>query len=486
MSFRTANIIGSGPNGLAAAITLAQRGVQVTVWERNKHLGGASSTAEITLPGFRHDLGSSAYPLGVASPFFRTLHLQRHGLRWIEPPLPLAHALDHGDAVALHHSLDETAAQFTAHDARAWRSLFAPQVRDWPQLVEDFTQPLLRVPSHPVAMATFGMAALWPAKALANTIFNNAPAKALLAGNAAHSVLPLTRLTSAATGLVLASAGHTTGWPVAEGGGGAITAALTAVLQSLGGRVVTGFEVRSLAALQHEAPAEITLFDTSAAALDRLAGETLSPAFRKRLRAFRPGPGIFKLDWALREPIPWRAEACRRAGTVHLGGTLEEVARSEEDAFEGRLPPPHEDRPFVLLVQPSLFDPSRAPLSPTGKPQHTAWGYCHVPAGSDADRTAAIESQVERFAPGFREIILGRCAWNASALAAWNPNLMFGDVSGGSMTVSQLLARPTLRTYRTSHPSVYVCSSSTPPGGGVHGMCGHNAAIAALRDHGMQ
>lgn len=484
MPLRSANIVGSGPNGLAAAITLAQQGVAVTVWERGEQVGGACSTAAITLPGFQHDLGSSAYPLGVASPFFRTLPLREHGLRWIEPPLPLAHPLEGGDAVALHHSLAETAAQFTAHDARAWHCLFAPQVRDWPALVADFTRPLLRVPSHPVAMATFGSAAIWPAQLLANTVFRGAPARALLAGNAAHSVLPLTRLGSAATGLVLATAAHTTGWPVSAGGGGAITQALASYLLKLGGRLVTGYEVRSLPELQAHAPADVTLFDTGAGALDRLAGEALSPSFRARLRHFRRGPGIFKLDWALREPIPWRAEACRRAGTVHLGGSLGEIARSEAEAFAGHLPRPDADHPFVLLVQPSLFDPARAPLSPGGRPQHTAWAYCHVPAGSDADRTAAIEAQVERFAPGFRDVILARCAWNSSALFKWNPNLAGGDVSGGAMTLSQLLARPTLRTYRTSNPRIYLCSSSTPPGGGVHGMCGHNAALAVLQDHG--
>lgn len=489
MGLRSANIIGSGPNGLAAAITLAQRGVAVTVWERAERIGGACVSAEITLPGFHHDLGSSCFPLGVASPFFRTLPLAEYGLRWIEPPVPLAHPLEgaagEGRAAALYHSLEETAAQFRAHDARTWRSLLAPHVRDWTGLVEDFTQPLLRVPSHPGAMATFGSAALWPAQALANTVFNGAPAKALLAGNAAHSVLPLTHLASAATGLVLATAGHTTGWPIAAGGAGTITAALAGLLRSLGGRLVTGHEVHSLAALQAKAPAEVTLFDTGARALDRLAGDALSPAFRTRLRSFRPGPGIFKLDWALREPIPWRAEVCRRAGTVHVGGTLEEIAQSEADAFHGRQPSPEHDRPFVLLVQPSLFDPSRAPAAMDGRRQHTAWAYCHVPAGSDVDRTVAIEAQVERFAPGFRETILARCAWSSTALARWNPNLLAGDVSGGAMTLPQLLARPTLRTYRTSNPRLYLCSSSTPPGGGVHGMCGHNAARAVLRDYGM-
>jgi phytoene dehydrogenase-like protein len=472
MPLQTANIIGSGPNGLAAAITLAQRGVAVTVYERNATIGGACSTAEVTLPGFHHDLGSSCYPLGIASPFFRSLPLADHGLRWIEPPTPLAHPLDDGTAVTLEHALEATVAQLSAHDGKAWRSLVGSSVRDWPELVEDFTQPLLRFPSHPVAMAFFGPPALAPAQLLATTLFQDERARALFAGCAAHSVLPLTRIASAATGIVFAAAGHTTGWPIAAGGAQSIPNALASYLHSLGGRIVLNADIQSLADLP---PADATLFDTSVDALTHIAGTALTPSYLQRLRTFHRGPGIFKLDFALSQPIPWRAPECSRAATVHLGGTLAEISHSEHDAFYGRL----NDRPYVLLVQPSLFDPSRAPEG-----SHTAWAYCHVPTGSIVDRTAVIEAQIERFAPGFRDCILARRASNAETLAAWNPNLIGGDITGGAMTLSQLLFRPTSRGYRTSSPSVYLCSASTPPGGGVHGMCGHLAALAAYQDLG--
>ena len=467
---RTANIIGSGPNGLAAAITLAQRGVAVTVYERNQQIGGACSTAEVTLPGFRHDLGASVYPLGVCSPFFRSLPLERYGLRWIEPDAPLAHPFDDGTALTLEHSLDATAAQLEPRDARNWRALFAPTVRDWPGIVESVMHPLLGLPKHPAAMASFGPAALLPAQMLARTVFRSESARALFAGCAAHSVLPLTRLSSSAAGVVFVAAAHTTGWPIAAGGAQSLTDALAGYLDSLGGRILLGTEITSLNQID---PADATFFDTSVDALERIAGSALTPSFRTRLRHFPSGPGIFKLDWALREPIPWRAPACRRAATVHLGGSLAEIALSERNAFYGQPC----DKPFVLLVQPSLFDPTRAPAG-----QHTAWAYCHVPNGSNLDLTDVIERQVERFAPGFRDIVLARRASDSAALEAWNPNLAGGDISGGAMTLSGLLARPTARLYRTSNPKIYLCSSSTPPCGGVHGMCGHLAARAAFSD----
>jgi phytoene dehydrogenase-like protein len=475
MSLRTANIIGSGPNGLAAAIMLAQRGIAVTVYERNAQIGGACSTAEITLPGFRHDIGSSVYPLGIASPFFRSLPLADHGLRWIEPPAPLAHPLDDGTAVTLEHDLSATAAQLGTHDSKAWHSLLAFSVRNWPLLVEDFTQPLLRLPSHPVEMAFFGLPAMLPAQMLARMAFRDERTCALFAGIAAHSVLPLTHVASSAVGLILAAAGHTTGWPIAAGGAQSITDALASYLHSLGGRILLNSEVQQLGDME---AADVTLFDTSVESLMRIAGTALTSGFLFRLSNFQRGPGIFKLDFALSQPIPWRAPECSRAATVHLGGTLPEIARSEHDAFYGR----QNDRPYVLLVQPSLFDPSRAPLSSTGQAQHTAWAYCHVPAGSNVDRTNVIEGQIERFAPGFRDCILARRASGSEALADWNPNLIGGDVSGGAMMLTQMLFRPTARGYRTSNPSIYLCSSSTPPGGGVHGMCGALAALAAYRD----
>jgi len=469
MALRSANIIGSGPNGLAAAITLAQRGVAVTIYERNAQPGGACSTAEVTLPGFRHDLGSSVYPLGIASPFFRALPLHEFGLRWIQPDATLAHPFDDGTAVIQEHSLDATAAQFDVHDARAWKSLLSPSIRDWHKLVAETTQPLLRFPSHPIAMAFFGLPAIMPAQALARIVFRSERARAFFAGFAAHSVLPLTHIASSAAGLVLATAGHTTGWPIVAGGAQCLTDALAAYLKSLGGAILLNEEVRSLADIP---PADATFFDTSVASLARIAGDALTPSFHTRLAHFKPGPGIFKLDYALSQPIPWRAPECSRAATVHLGGSLAEIARSEHDAFYGR----HNDKPFVLLVQPSLFDPTRALEG-----RHTAWAYCHIPTGSTHDYTQAIEAQITRFAPDFQDCILARRASSPAMLAQWNPNLASGDISGGAMALSQLLFRPTARGYRTSNPHLYLCSSSAPPGGGVHGMCGHGAALAALK-----
>ena len=471
MPLRTANIIGSGPNGLAAAITLAQAGVAVTVYERNQQIGGACSTAEVTLPGFHHDLGSSVYPLGICSPFFRSLPLGQHGLRWIEPDAPLAHPFDDGTALTLEHSLDATAAQLDPHDARTWRALLSPTVRDWPKIIDDIMQPLLGLPSHPAAMANFGLAAALPAQALARNVFRGEQTRALFAGCAAHSVLPLTRIGSSAAGLLLAAAAHTTGWPIAEGGAQSLSNALAGYLRSLGGRIFLNAEIEDLAQLD---PADATLFDTGPRAVDRIAGSALTDSFRTRMRHYNYGPGAFKIDWALSEPIPWTAADCRRAGTVHLGGSLAEIAASESAAFNGR----HCDRPYVLLVQPSLFDPTRAPEG-----RHTAWAYCHVPNGSTVDLTDIIEAQVARFAPGFQDCILARHTRNTAQLEAWNPNNVGGDVSGGEMTITQLLTRPTAHLYRTSSPRLYLCSASTPPGGGVHGMCGHLAALAALSDH---
>ncbi|HXE09573.1 MAG TPA: NAD(P)/FAD-dependent oxidoreductase [Acidobacteriaceae bacterium] len=480
MALRTANIVGSGPNGLSAAVTLAQCGVAVTVFERNENIGGACSTAELTLPGFKNDVGSSCFPLGVASPFFRSLPLEEFGLRWIEPPAPLAHPLDDGTAVMLEHDVDATAAQFGQHDARVWRALMGPSVRDWEELVDAVTAPWMGLPHRLDTMAGFGSVALFPARGLARAVFQEERVRVLFAGVAAHAVLPLTHLASSATGLLLTTAAHTTGWPVAAGGAQSITHALAGLLRSLGGRIVTEFEVGSLDELDRLNSADITLFDTSPKMMADVAGEALTDSFRARLQRFRRGPGIFKVDYALQRPIPWAAAECGRAATVHLGGTLEEIVASEADAFAGR----QNDRPFVIVVQPSLFDPDRAPLAEDGSMQHTAWAYCHVPSGSDEDRTAVIEAQIERFAPGFADCVLARHSWSASALELLNPNLEAGDVSGGAMTLEQLIARPTLRGYRTSNRAIYLCSSSTPPGGGVHGMCGYNAGLAALEDWG--
>jgi phytoene dehydrogenase-like protein len=336
-------------------------------------------------------------------------------------------------------------------------------------------RPLLSLPQHPWALASFGLNAAQPADLLARTHFREARTRALLAGLAAHSVLPLTHVGSAAAGLVLGAAAHATGWPIAEGGAQSLTSAMAGYLMSLGGRIVLNAEIERLSDLE---PAEVLLFDTSPPALDRIAGEQLTPSFRTRMRHFHYGPGAFKVDWALSAPIPWTAADVRRAGTVHVGGSLEEIAACEAAAFAGR----HCDQPFVLLVQPSLFDASRAPVI-DGQQQHTAWAYCHTPNGSTRDMTPAIEAQVARFAPGFQDCILARSTHNAAQLETWNPNLLGGDISGGAMTLMQQITRPTAHLYRTSNSGIYLCSASTPPGGGVHGMCGHLAALAALADH---
>jgi len=471
MALQTANIVGSGPNGLAAAITLAQRGVAVTVYERSDHVGGAATTAELTLPGFHHDVGSSVYPLGIASPFFRTLPLAAHGLRYIQPDAPLAHPLDDGTALTLERDIEATVAQLGAHDGRAWRHLLGPLVADWENLVDSVMQPLLSIPRHPLGLARFGMEGGLPATMLAKLYFRDERTRTLLAGCAAHSVLPLTRIGSSAPGLVLAAAAHASGWPIAEGGAQSLSNALASYLRSLGGRIFLNAEIEHLAQLD---PADVTLFDTGPRAVDRIAGDALTPSFRTRMRHYKYGPGSFKVDWALSEPIPWRAADCGRAATIHIGGSLAEIAASESAAFNGR----DRDRPYVLLVQPSLFDPTRAPEG-----RHTAWAYCHVPHGSTVDLTDIIEDQVERFAPGFRDCILARHTRNSAQFEAWNPNIVGGDVGGGSMTITQLVTRPTMHLYRTSSPRLYLCSASTPPGGGVHGMCGHLAALAAFSDH---
>jgi phytoene dehydrogenase-like protein len=472
VSLRTANIIGSGPNGLAAGITLAQAGVGVTVYEARNTIGGACSTAELTLPGFHHDLGSSAFPMGIASPFFGSLPLEKYGFRWIQPDVPLAHPLDDGTAVALTPALADMASQLGEHDATAWRRLFSSSVEHWPDLVSEILGPVLHLPHHPITLARFGLPALLPAVTLARSLFHDERARALFAGCAAHSVMPLTSPLSSSVGIVLGAAGHRGGWPVVAGGSQSLSNALAAHLRSLGGEINTGQLIQTLDQLP---TASVTLFDTSTEALLRIAGDQLSPDYRASLRNFRRGPGAFKIDWALSEPIPWTAEACHGAATVHVGGTLAEIAAAEQSAFSGTL----SGTPFVLLVQPGVCDPGRAPAG-----CHTAWGYCHVPNGSTVDRTEAIEMQIERFAPGFRDCILARHTQNTAQLEAWNPNLLGGDLSGGAMTPRQLVLRPTARSYGTSDPTLFLCSSSTAPGGGVHGMCGFNAANVVLKTIG--
>jgi phytoene dehydrogenase-like protein len=459
-------VIGAGPNGLAAAITLAREGRSVLVCEANESVGGGARSAELTLPGFVHDVCSAVHPLAAGSPFFRTLPLREHGLEFIHPPAPLAHPLDDGTAVLLERSVEETAATL-GRDGASYRGLMRPLVRDWSLLESELLGPV-RLPRHPLALARFGLRALRSARGLADSRFEGVRARALFAGLAAHSTLPLERVPSAAFGLVLGVTGHAIGWPVPRGGAQKIADALASYLLSLGGEIVTGARVDSVDELP---PARVILCDVTPRQLLHLAGRRLPAGYRRKLGRYAYGPAVFKVDWALDGPIPWRAKECARAATVHLGGTFDEVAASERAAWEGA----HAARPFVLLAQPSLFDPTRAPEG-----RHTAWAYCRVPVGSEVDMTERIEKQVERFAPGFRDLVLARSVLAPAELERRNANLVGGDIGGGAQTLRQLFARPTLRLYSTPVKGLYLCSSSTPPGAGVHGMCGHLAARRAL------
>jgi phytoene dehydrogenase-like protein len=443
----------------------------VLVLEANQTVGGGARSAELTLPGFVHDLGSAIHPLGLGSPFFRLLPLAEYGLSWIHAPTPLAHPLDDGAAATLEPAVEETAGGL-GPDAGAYRWLLGPVVADWPRLLPAVLGPLrLRSARHPLALARFGLRALPPARLLAEGLFRGERARALFAGLAAHAIQPLEWPGTAAAGLVLGALGHTVGWPLPRGGAQRVADALAGHLRALGGEIVTGAPVASLEELPR---ADSVLLDVTPRQLLRIAGGRLPAGYRRRLARYRYGPGVFKVDWALAGPIPWRAPACARAGTVHLGGALAEVAAAERAVWQGE----HPERPFVLLAQPSLFDPSRAPAG-----GHTAWAYCHVPHGSSEDRTEAIERQVERFAPGFRELILGRSSMGPRDLERHDANLVGGDIGGGVLDLRQLYTRPLPRLvpYATPIRGLYLCSSSTPPGGGVHGLCGYFAARAALR-----
>jgi phytoene dehydrogenase-like protein len=462
-------VVGSGPNGLCAAIALASAGCTVAVVEGAPTVGGGMRSAELTRPGFLHDICSAIHPMGLGSPFLRTLPLASRGLEWIHPPAPLAHPLDDGTAVVLERSVAATA-EGLGEDGPAYRRVMQPLAEGWDALAPDLLAPL-HLPRHPLLMARFGLRGLWPARTLARFLFRGQRARALFAGLAAHSILPLERPPSAAFGLVLGALAHAVGWPLPRGGSQRIAEALAAHLRGLGGEIVTGAWVRSVDELP---PASAVLLDTTPRQLLALAGARLSPRDRSRLGAYRYGPGVFKLDLALSGPVPWRAEACARAATVHLGGTLEEIAASERAAWLGQ----HAERPYVLVAQQSLFDPSRAPAG-----AHTLWAYCHVPHGSTVDMSERILAQVERFAPGFRERVLARHAFGPADLEAYNPNDVGGDINGGAQDLGQLFSRPVLRLspYTTSDPRLFLCSASTPPGGGVHGMCGYHAAQTALR-----
>lgn len=463
-------VIGAGPNGLSAAVALARAGCRVVVFEANEEAGGGARSGALTLPGFVHDLCSAVHPLAVASPFLRALPLAEHGLEWIDPPVALAHPCDDGTAAVLARSLDATAASL-GPDASAYLRRIGPLCRDWADLLPALLGPP-RWPQHPLALARFGLAACRSAVGLAHAWFGGALARGLFAGLAAHSMLALTQPISAAVALVLAVAAHAEGWPIPRGGAGRISAALQRYLAALGGELVTGHPVRSLDALP---PTRAVVFDLTPRQLLAIAADRLPARYRHRLARYRYGMAAFKMDWALDGPVPWRAPDCARAGTVHLGGTLDEIAASEADAAAGRV----SSRPFVLAAQPSLFDASRAPQG-----MHTLWAYCHVPHRSAADQRAAIESQIERFAPGFTRRILARSVRTPADLERDNANLVGGDINGGVLDLGQLIRRPTLRWYRTPAAGLYLCSASTPPGGGVHGMCGYHGARCVLADLG--
>jgi phytoene dehydrogenase-like protein len=462
-------VVGAGPNGLAAAIELARAGRQVRIYEAADEVGGGSRSAELTLPGFIHDVCSAVHPLGVASTFFRSLDLARHGLEWVQPQAPLAHALAPGRSVVLERDLEATRRN-VGRDGDAWVRLFGPLAREWERLAPTLLGPVVRPPRHPLLLARFGLPAVLPATSLARIAFREPAARALFAGMAGHSMLRLGRPLTASFGLVLGMLAHAVGWPVARGGSGRIAAALEAEARSLGVEIVIGHRVDALAELPD---ARTVILDLTPRQVVAVAGDRLPSGYRGQLERYRYGPGAFKVDWALDGPIPWADPVTARAGTVHVGGTMTEVAASE-DAVDRGTP---SDRPFVLLVQPTMADPSRAP---EGK--HIAWAYCHVPHGSDVDMTDAIERQVERFAPGFRDLVLARSVKNAPAMEAYDANYIGGDINGGIQDVRQLLFRPVLRwnPYTTPDPGLFLCSSSTPPGGGVHGMGGLHAARAVL------
>lgn len=458
-------VIGSGPNGLSAAITLAQARRSVLVYEAEPAIGGGMRSAELTLPGFIHDVCSCVHPMALSSPFFQSLDLSRFGLRWVTPEAALAHPFADGDAAIIANPFEDNLAQF-GPDAAAIHSLMAPLVRNWHAICPELLAPA-RVPRHVLKLARFGWNALQPAARIARR-FRTEKARAVFAGIAAHSMLPMDRWISSATALVLWATGYSVGWPFAQGGSQSIALALGDCLQDLGGRIATGIRVTRLDELP---AARVLLCDVTPRQFLALAGDRVSSSERRSLQGYRYGPGVFKLDWALDAPIPWKSPACLRAGTVHLGANYEEIAASESAAWSDT---PCE-RPFVLLAQPSLFDPSRAPAG-----KHTAWAYCHVPHGSSFDMTDRIEAQVERFAPGFRRRILARSTMFPSDFERHNPNLIGGDIGAGSMDLGQFFARPSRRLYSTSLPGVFLCSASTPPGPGVHGMCGHFAARRAL------
>lgn len=462
-------VIGSGPNGLAAAIKLAQANRSVALFEAKNTIGGGMRSAELTLPGFTHDICSAIHPLAFGSPFFRSLPLKEHGLQWVHPPAAIAHPLDDGTAVLLERSIADTVGYIDSCDTHAYKNLIGWLVNKWPLLENDLLAPL-GLPKHPLLMAKFGWLGIHSAMGLANSKFSGDRARSLFAGMAAHSMLPLDRPLTAAIGLILCTLGHTTGWPFPRHGTQKLADALGALFLSLGGDIHTDSVVENLDQLP---PSNAILCDITPKQLIHIAGQRLPSGYKTRLENYRYGPGVFKVDWALNAPIPWKAKECARAATVHIGGNAEEIALSEKQIWQNICP----EKPFIILAQQSLFDPSRAPAG-----KHTAWGYCHVPNGSTEDMTQRIENQIERFAPGFKDCILARHTMSPKDLEAYNSNYIGGDINGGVQDLFQLFTRPVARfvPYSTPVGGLYICSASTPPGGGVHGMCGYHAAQAVL------
>jgi phytoene dehydrogenase-like protein len=460
-------VIGAGPNGLAAAIEIARAGRSVCLYEGYSTVGGGTRSAELTLPGFIHDVCSAVHPLGAGSPFFSQLPLNQHGLEFVYPPSSLAHPFDDGTALIIERSIDVTAARL-GQDGASYRRVFAPLVDAWDGLAGDLLGPI-GMPRHPFAMTRFGLNAIRSAKGFAEAKFQEDKTRTLFAGMAGHSFLSLDWAGTTAFGLVLGVLAHTVGWPVTRGGSQSLANALAEHLIELGGEIVTDHRVESLTDLP---AARAILCDVTPRQLVRIAGDALTTSFRRRLERYRYGPAAFKLDWALSGPVPWKAAECNTAATVHLGGSFAEILESEWKATNGD----HSEKPFVIVAQPSLFDSTRAPAG-----QHTLWAYCHVPNGSTVDMSDAIERQIERFAPGFHDCILARSVMSPAAFERYNPNLVGGDINGGIQDLAQMFLRPTMRMYSTSKEGLYLCSSSTPPGGGVHGMCGFHAARLALR-----
>jgi phytoene dehydrogenase-like protein len=462
-------VVGAGPNGLMAAITLAAAGRSVHVVEAADTIGGGCRSAELTLPGYVHDVCAAVHALGVASPAFNSLPLAQYGVEWAHPEIPLAHPLDGGRAGVVHASVQQTAAGM-GQDAGKWRRLMGPSARNWQKLAPQVMGPIVSVPRHALTLARFGIPALMPASVVQHR-FDTDEAAAVFGGCAAHAFLPLTHPLTASFGLMLALTAQTGGWPVVKGGSQVLVDALAAHLRDLGGTIETGRRITALTELPSN---RAVLFDTNATQMATIAGGALPARYSARLRRFKYGPGVFKVDYALDGPVPWTNENCRRAGTVHVGGTFDEIRSAEADVAAGRMP----DRPFVLVSQQSLFDSTRAPAG-----KHVLWAYAHVPNGWTEDASEAIDRQIERFAPGFRDLILARHVMPPAVFHRYNANYVGGDIGGGSHGGLQLVFRPTvrLRSYATPNPSLFLCSSSSPPGGGVHGMCGYNAAHVALR-----